>query len=213
MGSQLRPTRRSVPDYPESGPHWGRRDALLPGLSAAVGNIFDHEPVLVIARHTGSAREIRARGLDGLAALLQAEGVRYQRRSLEKVLAWAEQAHDPDQNADVRKRIFIYLDDERQARLRSIRSVESDLASLLVRTPYVILLSFPGLNVVSTAEFAGEMGPIRNSPRENPITGRAGLYPARYQSDQVDHSGPLVGRANRSLRYVILIIGENLFVL
>jgi len=185
-------------------------DALLPGLSAAVGNIFDHEPVLVIARHAGSAREIRARGLDGLAELLRAEGIRYQRRTLEKVLAWAGQAHEPDNNADIHKRIFGYLDDDRRARLRSIRTLEGDLASLLVRTPYVVLLSFPGLNVVSTAEFAGEMGPIRNSPRENAITGRAGLYPARYQSDQVDHTGPLVGRANRSLRYVILMIGENL---
>ena len=143
-------------------------DALLPGLSAAVGNIFDHEPVLVIARHLGSAQAIRARGLDGLAALLQAEGLRYQRRSLEKVLAWAEQAHEPDQNAVVHKRIFAFLDDERRARLRSIRALESDLAALLVRTPYVLLLSFPGINVVSAAEFAGEMGPIRNSPATTP---------------------------------------------
>ncbi|MGP0063178.1 MAG: IS110 family transposase [Isosphaeraceae bacterium] len=185
-------------------------DALLPGLSAAVGNIFDHEPVLVIARRLGSAQAIRARGLDGLAALLQAEGLRYQRRSLEKVLAWAEQAHEPDQNVVVHKRIFAFLDEERRSLLRSIRALESDLAALLVRTPYVVLLSFPGINVVSAAEFAGEMGPIRNAPRENAITGRAGLYPARYQSDQVDHTGPLVGRANRSLRYVLLLIGENL---
>jgi hypothetical protein len=72
------------------------------------------------------------------------------------------------------------------------------------------LLSFPGINVVSAAEFAGEMGPIENSPGDNAITGRAGLYPARYQSDQVDHSGPMVGRANRTLRYTILLIAENL---
>src|SRR5205823_6681874 len=65
-------------------------------------------------------------------------------------------------------------------------------------------------NVVSAAEFAGEMGPIRNSPCDNAITGRAGIYPSRYQSDEVDHTGPLVGRGNRALRYVILLIAENL---
>jgi hypothetical protein len=79
-----------------------------------------------------------------------------------------------------------------------------------VRTPYVLLLSFPGINLVTAAEFAGEMGPIRNSPSDQAITGRAGLYPSRYPSDQVDHTGPLVSRANRSLRYVLLLIGENL---
>ena len=45
-------------------------DARLPGLAAAVGDIFDHEPALVIARHLGSAGEIRARGPEGLAELL-----------------------------------------------------------------------------------------------------------------------------------------------
>jgi transposase len=94
--------------------------------------------------------------------------------------------------------------------LRSIQALERELASLLVRTPYVLLLSFPGINVVSAAEFAGEMGPITNSPSDSAITGRAGLYPSRYQSDEVDHTGPLVSRANRALRYVLLLIAENL---
>jgi hypothetical protein len=102
------------------------------------------------------------------------------------------------------------LDDERRARLRTIRDLEAELAGLLVKTPYMLLLSFPGINVVSAAEFAAEMGPIANSPGDAAITGRAGIYPSRYQSDAVDHSGPLVRRGNRPLRYVILLIAENL---
>jgi transposase len=185
-------------------------DALLPGLSAAVGGIFDREPALVIARRLGSAQAIRARGLEGLAALLDAEHVRYQDRTLKKILAWADQAPEPSECTEIHKRIFTHLDDERRTRLRAIRALESDLASLLVRTPYALLLSFPGINVVSAAEFAGEMGPIANSPGDQAITGRAGIYPARYQSDRVDRTGPLVTRANRTLRYVILLIAENL---
>jgi transposase len=185
-------------------------DARLPGLAAAVGDIFDHEPALVIARHLGSAGAIRARGLEGLAALLRAEHVRHHRRSLEKILAWAERAPEPSECIEVHRRIFTHLDDERRVRLRAIRDLEGELAGLLVRTPYVLLLSFPGINVVSAAEFAGEMGPIANSPSDGAITGRAGLYPSRYQSDAGDHTGPLVGRGNRALRYVILLIAENL---
>jgi transposase len=185
-------------------------DALLPRLAAAVGDIFDHKPALVIARRLGSARAIRASGLGGLAALLEAERVGHHRRSLVKILAWAEGAAEPAECPEIHERIFLHLDDERRARLRSIRALESDAASLLVRTPYVLLLSFPGIDVVSAAEFAGEMGPIGDAPRDNAITGRAGLYPARYQSDAVDHTGPLVGRGNRALRYVILLIAENL---
>jgi transposase len=188
-------------------------DALFPGLSATVGNIFDHEPALIIARHAGSAQEIRDLGLVGLARLLKAQGIRAQRRSLTKVLAWAERAHGNDNFGHIHKRIFKYLDDERRARRDAIRSLERDLAGLLVQTPYVLLLSFPGINVVTAAELAGEMGPISNYPSAAAIPGRAGLFPSRYQSDKVDRSdGPLVRRANHTLRYVLLLIAENLLV-
>ncbi len=68
---------------------------------------------------------------------------------------------------------------------------------MLVRTPYVLLLAFPGINVASAGEFAGEMGPISHYAHARAITGRAGLYPSRYQSDQVDLcDGALVRCAN-----------------
>ena len=64
----------------------------------------------------------------------------------------------------------------------------------------MLLLSILGINVVSAAEFAGEMGPIERYPKARAITGRAGLYPSRYQSDEVDRrDGALVRHANREL--------------
>lgn len=188
-------------------------DAFMPGLPAAVGDIFDHEPALLIARHLDSALKIRRLGLKGLAQLLTDQGVRFQERSLVKILAWAERAHECIEHAAVHHRIFVSLDDERRARLRTIAALECDLAALFARTAYVLLLSFPGINVVSAAEFAGEMGPIESYPTERAITGRAGLFPSRYQSSKVDYcDGPLVHRANRPLRYAILLIAENLLM-
>src|SRR5262245_7096693 len=107
-------------------------DALFPGLSAAVGGIFDHEPALVVARHLGSAAAVRARGADGLAALLDAEHVPYRRPTLKKILAWADRAHEASECQDVHRRIFTHLDDERRARLRAIRALEGEWAALLV---------------------------------------------------------------------------------
>src|SRR5207248_10029384 len=91
-----------------------------------------------------------------------------------------------------------------------IQGLEREIASLLVRTPYVLLMSVPGVNVVSAAEYAAEMGPICNSANAHCITGRAGLYPCRYQSDQVDRSGRLVKCANRKLRFALMQIADNL---
>jgi hypothetical protein len=82
-----------------------------------------------------------------------------------------------------------------------------------VHTPYLLLLSFPGINVVSAADFAGEMGPIEHYANAKCITGRAGLRPSRYQSDQVDHAnGPLIRNCNRALRAAILRIADNLIL-
>jgi transposase len=188
-------------------------DYFLPGLSAAVGNIFDHEPALAIARQASSAEQIHKLGLKGLAKHLDALGVRYQEHSLKKIIAWAENAPDDGELKKTHHQIFITLDDDRRTRLAAIRLLERQLAAQLVQTPYVLLLSFPGINVVTAAELAGEMGPIRNYLDEGSITGRAGLYPSRYQSDKVDHcNGPLVRRGNRTLRYILLLIADNLLV-
>ena len=73
------------------------------------------------------------------------------------------------------------------------------------------LLWIPGINLVRTGDLAGEMGPITSYANANAITGRGGLVPCRYQSDQVDLAdGRLVPRANRRLRTARLQIADNL---
>src|SRR5215475_11244511 len=85
------------------------------------------------------------------------------------------------------------------------------LAGGVVQTPYVLLLAIPGINVVTIADLAGELGPISLYLNANAITGRAGLMPSRYQSDQVDcANGPLRRRGNRRLRAVLMQTADNL---
>jgi hypothetical protein len=129
------------------------------------------------------------------------------------VVDWAEQAAPPDVAAAQHLRIALALYDDRRLKTAEIHGLERDIAGRLAQTPYLLLLSFPGINVVSAADFAGEMGPIEHYATAKSITGRAGLRPARYQSDQVDKAnGRLVRNANRALRATILGIADNLVV-
>ena len=92
-----------------------------------------------------------------------------------------------------------------------IAASEREMAAFLVKTPYVLLLSVTGINVVSAARLAGEAGPIEHYASARAINGRAGLYPSRYQSDQVDHAdGSLVRQCNRKLRGAAMLVAENL---
>lgn len=184
---------------------------VLPGYAKGFDDIFACQIPLWVARQYDSAAAIRQAGVRGLTQRLAQARLRTHAPTLEKIVAWAQAAPVPEDMASIHHRFFCELDEDRLAKLRSIRAIEGELAGLLVQTPYVLLLGIPGINVVSAAELAGEMGPIRHYAKDRAITGRAGLFPSRHQSDQVDRKdGPLIRGGNRSLRQAILRIADNL---
>jgi transposase len=188
-------------------------EAALPGYAACFANLWESPVAWHLLRHYPTAGQLRAAGLTALCQSLRQAGIRCQQRSVQAVLDWAEQAAAGDIAAAQHHRIALALHADRQRKTQDIQALERDLAARLVRTPYVLLLSFPGINVVSAADFAGEMGPIEHYANAKCITGRAGLRPSRYQSDQVDHAnGPLVRHCNRALRAAILGIADNLIL-
>src|SRR5262245_14486681 len=186
-------------------------DAAFPGFAANFTNLWDRDSACHLIRHFATPADIHSAGFNGLCHSLDAAAVRYQRRTLTTILTWAAQAAPPDVAAAARRRFALDLDDDRLQKRREIQAIERDIAAALVRTPYVLLLSFPGVNVVSAADFAGETGPIEHYANSRAITGRAGLRPSRYQSDAVDRpDGPLVKCCNRALRAAILRVADNL---
>jgi transposase len=186
-------------------------DAAFPGFAANFANFWGCDCALHLIRHFAAPADIDSAGLNGLCRSLDDAGIRCQRRTLETILTWAAHAAPPDVAAVARRRFALALDDDRLQKRREIQALERDIAAALARTPYVLLLSFPGVNVVSAADFAGEMGPIEHYANSRAITGRAGLRPSRYQSDEVDRpDGPLVKCCNRALRAAILRVADNL---
>jgi transposase len=184
---------------------------FMTGFDACFAHPFQGDIAMTLVRRLGSPRVIREAGAVGLERILREAKIGFQKRTLDRVLLWAQTAPEPSVDAPIHQRIAIALDDDRQAKQREIAVIESDLAELLAQTPYILLLSIPGVNVVSAAEFAGEMGPIGHYASSRSITRRAGLVPSRYQSDQVDRkNGPLIRQSNRSLRQAILTIADNL---
>jgi transposase len=185
----------------------------LPGYAELFSDFFDHRAARAIARLGASPQEMVTLGAAGLTSLLRERQVRFQRPTLDKVLAWARQAagRTPDTDGPLHHAIAVDLDELYDHLRDRIFAVERDIAADLVRTPYVRLMALPGIAVVSAGEFGGEMGPIANYANANAITGRSGLYPSRYQSDETDHAdGPLVRQSNRTLRGALLRIADNL---
>jgi transposase len=188
-------------------------EAALPGYAACFDKFWNSGPAWTLLRHFPSGHAFRDAGLQGLLHCLRDQAVRFHKPTVERVLAWATQAADSDLAGGLHRRCALALRDDQTRKTCEIRELEREIAGRLTRTPYIVLLSFPGINIVSAADFAGEMGPIANYANSRCITGRAGIRPSRYQSDQVDRpNGPLVRCANRKLRAAILGIADNLVV-
>jgi transposase len=185
--------------------------AIMPGYAKCFDDIFDAKIPLEVAKHFGSADAVLQAGFAGLTQHIRQAGLRTHRPTLEKVLAWARIAAPATEEATIHHSIMKDLEADYAVKLRAAKAVEAELVELLVQTPYVLLLGVPGINVVSAADFAGEMGPIGYYPHARAITGRAGLFPSRYQSDEVDYpNGKLIRCANRRLRDAIMRIADNL---
>jgi transposase len=183
----------------------------MPGYSAIFDHLLDHRSAMAIARCCDSPQKVIELGHTGLSRYLRKEMIRYQPRTVDKVLAWASQAAgDSICNGPLHHAIWTDLEELYLHFQQQIGAIEQALASDVVKTPYVRLLALPGINVTSAAELAGELGPIYQYANANAITGRAGLFPSRHQSDRTDQSGPLIRQANRRLRCVLMRVADNL---
>jgi len=188
-------------------------ERCLPGYAALFpkDNLWCRPTPIAIARHATSAEAIRGARIPGVTRWLRDEKLRFHARTVEKIVAWAGNAADADPLAEHLSRVWQTLHDDWRSKSEQICLLERELAGILVKTPYVLLLSMPGINVVSAAELAGEMGPIEHYAHAKAVTGRAGLFPSRYQSDQVDRAdGPLARLRNARLRAAWMRVAENL---
>jgi hypothetical protein len=183
---------------------------MMPGYAELFGHFWEHASALYLARHTGSAAAVQQLDFQGLADLIHKADLPYRPVVLEQILGWAVNAPPGHCQPVCLGKILADLDDDRLEKTRKIQALEPLLAHLVVRSPYVLLLAIPGINIVSTADLAGELGPMENYADPNAITGRAALMPCRYQSDLVDCRGPLRRSGNRRLRAALMQIAENL---
>ncbi len=184
----------------------------MPGYAGLFDRLFECSTALVIATRCDSPAQLLKHGKNRLHRYLHKHKVRHQLRTIDKVLAWAAQAvDDPIQDGPMHHAIWTDLHELYQLFQRQINGLERQLAGDVVQTPYVRLMAIPGINVISAAELAAEMGPIWGYANANAITGRAGLFPSRHQSDQTDLAcGSLIRNANRRLRCVLMRVADNL---
>lgn len=188
-------------------------DRCMPGYGAIFpgDDLWNGSVGLFVARQTGTAAAIRAAGVAAIVRWLRDAKLRFWIRTVERIVAWSGNAADADPLAASYHVLWCDLLDDWQQKTQRITLLEREIAEILVKTPYLLLLSHPGINVVSAADLAGELGPIEHYAHARAVTGRAGIFPSRYQSDEVDRAdGPLARHRNAKIRAACMRMADNL---
>ncbi len=186
-------------------------EAMMPGYSKLFDDLWDCQGALELARRFGAAAALKAADGERLRQQLRKRHITMLRPTIARVLAWAAQAPEGVPSWQVERRILGHYLKLIATLGRDIEQYETELLSYLVQTPAVLLLAFPGVNVVSAAGYGSELGPLPDYLNGKRITGRAGLFPSRYQSAETDRAdGPIVRGHNARLRDAIMEIARNL---
>lgn len=172
--------------------------------------LFNKSIAMPIAKQFSSADAIKKAKLKGMASFLRKNKVRFQQRTLDKIYAWSLQAAEPASLQNLLTEQWQQLAEFHALLSKQINATEIKTAHFLVKTPYILLLSVTGINIVSAGELAGEAGPIQHYASHTALNGRAGLYPGRYQSDEVDRAQCVAKNCNRRLRAACILVAKNL---
>lgn len=188
-----------------------RLHTLWPGYAKCFDDVCDSQIGLFLPRHFLTADEVARAGSPGLTKLLRDHNIAFRKPTLESILLWTASSSPGAEHPDLVRGALLGLERDSCGKLEQIDALELEMARLLVQTEYVVLMSICGINIVTAADLAAEAGPISSYACSRALTGRAGLYPMRYQSDQVDRkNGRLVRCGNRRLRQALMRIAKTL---
>jgi len=98
-------------------------------------HLFHKSIALPIALKFSSADAIRQAGVAGIESHLTATKVRFQTRTIERMVAWARAAAEPSELAEMYTRPWQQLNDVRRLFEQQILAAEQELAGFLVKTP------------------------------------------------------------------------------
>src|SRR5207248_1533651 len=85
---------------------------------------------------TDTAAAILEAGYPGLERVIREAGLRYQGRTLERILAWARTAAAGDEQPELRRRILLELDDDRRSKPAQVAASEGEMVKYLLLTEY-----------------------------------------------------------------------------
>lgn len=167
---------------------------------------------LLILEHYPHPEKIIMMGVEKLALFLKKHNTKLGEATAKKIVAAAEQSLTrPEKDLDTHALTLGCMINTFRTIGSNIETLEKEMATLLIQTPGVYLLSIPGISVIFAAEFMAELGDISRFSYPSQIMSFAGNVPYVSQSAEYEAKGlPLTKKGSAALRPLLNQISLSL---
>lgn len=169
---------------------------------------------LFFLEHYPHPSDVLSLGELGLRKLSKWHNLKLRQTSIQKLLYAAEQALSLSKEELSSELLLLNIKLQDRKRINTnVQCLEKEIESLLLQTDGKLLLSIPGIGLVSAAELYSEMGDISQYENPNQLIKKAGTNPIIKQSggdDGFRYYGKISKQGNPSFRYTLYSAGRNL---
>jgi transposase len=189
-----------------------RLEELMPGYAGLFDDIWGADAPTILIESFATPEAVRLSTVEAIRTAVGARGGLMHWETAAMVRDWAAKAPDPEPESVEARRVILLDTLEGVRRLSgTIEKYERMMFELLVEDRSVLLVGARGVNVVSVASYAAELGPVGHYIAPKHISGRAGLYPSRSQSAETDRpDGPIVKARSARLRDALMELARGL---
>lgn len=161
-------------------------------------------------RHFPHPEDILGLGTEGLRKISIRENLKLRDSSIDCLLKFAkESASKPRVDLEAELYQLPVILDSYEQMTKHIKELEKKIEKILLRTDGALLLSMPGLGVVTAAELSAEIGNVKDFIHAGQLIKMAGTNPIVRQSGghQATH-GSISKQGRRAFRNIVYLVGK-----
>jgi transposase len=159
--------------------------------------------------HPSSLLEL---GVDGIRKVAKENKLRMKESTIQTLLSVAKQSIIRSKEEVTAELLLLRLAIQDLRRLdENVRVIEKEIEQMLLQTDGRLLLTVPGIGVVTAAEFYSELGDISHYAHAGQLIKKAGTNPIIIQSGGVQgFYGRISKQGNKNLRFMVYTVGKCL---
>ncbi|HET6626303.1 MAG TPA: IS110 family transposase [Nocardioidaceae bacterium] len=189
----------------------GQLDRSFPGLTMALPDVLGTQVGRLVAEHFADPKRLAALGASRFIRFAATRGLKVRSTVAERLVEAARNAL-PMPNATIARQVLaadlaLLADLDAQ-----VAEAETQMATLLPRTPFATLTTAPGWGTVRAGNYGAAIGDPARWPGSRQVYRASGLSPMQYESAGRRRDGSISREGSVELRRALIDLGLGLWL-